>query len=328
MEERDITVSPGEAGLDMLSLLSARFIGESKTRLRRLVAEGIVRLNGKGVATCRRVNAGDVVSVPDGLDDSAPAASAASLEVLHEDEAHLVLNKPAGIAVVPSRDSSEGSLYEVLVSRLNRNAPPGGPYVRPHLVHRLDRETSGCLLVAKDERTGRALSMQFQRRAVRKTYLAIVEGVLPRDEVEIEVPIRRASSNAVEMVADEKKGKDAKTLVALKEAFGHFSLVELRPQTGRQHQIRLHMAAIGYPLVVDFLYGRRDRLTGSEFNDIVRARKAPPGEVLLGRCPLHAAQIAYRHPSTGKPMEMSAPLPADMGAFLHLLRQADYAAGV
>ncbi len=322
MKPLEIRVSREDAGADVLGLLSALLINESKARLRRLVATGHIRVNGKAVVTTARLSAGDIVSLPPRLDTGPPRPASLRIELLHEDEDHVVVNKPAGHTVLPDR-SGRREFYDALVAALNRETPPDGPYVRPHIVHRLDRETSGVLLVAKSEDAARALSLQFQRRQVRKCYLAIVEGVLPRAELTVSIPLRRSASGGLKMVTNEKSGKPAVTDVELKETFGHFSLLEARPLTGRQHQIRVHLAAIGYPLAADLLYGRRKGLTGAEFNRIVRADKVRPERMLLGRCPLHALSIAYRHPTSLRGMEWTAPVPADLAGFLRLLRRVD-----
>ena len=323
MQQREIRIRGEDVGRDILNLLSPRLINESKTRLRRLVASGRIRINGNVVSTSARVSEGDCVSLPADIDAGPPPSVSLLLDVLYEDGEHLAINKPPGRPVLTRGSGEDSCLYEALVALLNRDAPAGGPYVRPHLVHRLDRDTSGVLLVAKNERAGRALSLQFQSRLVRKTYLAVVEGVLPRSELTVEIPLRRSASRIPAVTAGGKSGKHAVTQVALRKAFGHFSLLEIRARTGRQHQVRVHLAAVGYPLAVDSTYGRRDRLTGAEFNEIVRTRKVRPDSVLLDRCPLHAQAIAYRHPASGCPMEISVPMPPDMEEFLSLLEKID-----
>ena len=323
VEQTEIRVCGDDAGRDLLELLSSRLINESKTRLRRLIASGQIRINGKAVSTAAKVGEGDCVSLPPDLDTGPPPEAPFALKVLHEDDDHIVIDKAPGHPVV-ARGRGEGRcLYDALVGLLNRGAPVGGPYVRPHLVHRLDRETSGVLLVAKNERASRELSLQFQHHLIGKTYMAVVEGVLPRAEVTVEIPLRRSASRGLHMTTDERSGKRAVTRVVLKRGFGHFSLLKVEPRTGRQHQIRVHLAALGYPLAVDGAYGRRKRLTGAEFNEIVQAPKVSVSRVLLDRCPLHAQGIVYRHPASGCPMEVSAPIPPDMQEFLRLLEELD-----
>ena len=323
MESRQLRIAACHHGRDILGALSERIINESKLTLRRLIAEGHIRVNGNAVGPRSRVWEGDEISVPPELDLGPPPGGPLVIDVLREERDHLAVNKPAGYPVLAARDGDERQFYNSLVAWLNRDAPEGGPYVRAHPVHRLDRGTSGVLLVAKDERTGRNLSLQFQRRKVRKSYLAIVEGVLPRRQVTVDIPLARASSSGFKMAADDRSGKPAVSRIELERAFGHFSLVRVTPLTGRQHQVRVHLAAIGYPLAVDFMYGRRDQLTGEAFNAIVGRAAVHPARVLMARSTLHAESISYHSPSTGERQEVSAPLPADMASLLELLAEKD-----
>jgi 23S rRNA pseudouridine1911/1915/1917 synthase len=318
-----LTVPESEQGARLLEFLSARFINESKTALRRLVGAGRILLNGRPAPTGEALRAGDVLSLPQGLLAGPPPQQTVPVEVLCEDADHLCVNKPSGWPVLPGRRGEGGEFYRSLVALLNRDAPAGGPYVRPHVVHRLDRETSGVLLVARHVAAGRALSLQFQRRQVEKTYLCIVEGVLPRAEAELNVPLRRKAGSILQMEPATRGGAKAVTYVHLEERFGHFSLLRLRPLTGRQHQIRVHLAAAGYPPLVDGLYGRRERLTGADLNAILGARAAAQREILLDRIPLHAAALRYRPPSAREQRVQDCPLPADMAALLELLRRVD-----
>ncbi len=318
-----LTVAPQEAGARLLEFLSSRLINHSKTVLRRLVGAGRILLNGHAAPTGEALRAGDRIELPPGLAPGPPPEQTIPIEVLYQDADHLCVEKPAGWPVLPGRRGQGAELYRSLVALLNRDAPPGGPYVRPHVVHRLDRETSGVLLVARHVAAGRALSMQFQRRQVEKTYLCIVEGALPRREVELNVPLRRMPGSILQMAPATEGGASAVTQVHLLEPFGHFSLLRLRPLTGRQHQIRVHLAAAGYPPLVDRLYGRRERFTGADLNRIVGARAAGEGAVLLGRCPLHAAALRYRPPSGREQRLQESPLPDDMESLLELLRRCD-----
>ncbi|MGD2173791.1 MAG: RluA family pseudouridine synthase [Candidatus Brocadiaceae bacterium] len=318
-----LLVGEVEAGRTLLGFLSGRLINESKATLRRLTGEGRVRVNGSVQPSTCRLGTGDVVEVSAALSAAPPPEQVLPLRVLYEDATHLCLDKPAGWPVLPGRDGRDAELYHSVIAYLNRDAPPEGPYLRPHVVHRLDRETTGVLLVAKDAPAARALSLQFQRREVRKEYLAVAEGVFPRAEARLEIPLEAVPGSVLQMRPARKGGKPAVTVVEAAERFGHFSLLRLTPHTGRQHQIRVHLAATGYPLAVDGLYGRRWRLTGAELNQILGRRVCSPDSIVLERCPLHAASIRYRHPGSGAEMCREAALPADMRALLEALRGED-----
>ena len=313
------------SGSSALEFVSAWLVNESKTSLRRLIAGGRIRVNGSAVSPGTPVWAGDAVSLPPGLLPAPVPAQEMPIEVLCEDEDHLCINKPAGYPVLPGRSGGDAELHRSLVAWLNRDAPAGGPYVRPHLVHRLDRETSGVLLVAKTARAGRALGEQFESRRVSKLYLGLAEGVFPRAEAELDIPLARKPGSLFKMAPDVRRGKPAHTRVEVAERFGHFSLLRLRPLTGRQHQIRVHLAAAGYPLAADALYGRRAELTGADLNRILGRKAVRADRLLLSRCPLHAASLSYCHPATGEAMSVEAPLPADLCDFLSVLREADVA---
>lgn len=324
MDHQYLIIGADLDGESILEALSALIINESKTRLRRLIAEGHVELNQNRVSTRTRVQEGDRIMVPGDLDLGPPPEQQMELKVLREDARHVVINKPAGVPVLPTRDGGEREFYDSLKAYVNRNAPPGGPYLRPHLVHRLDRDTSGVLLVAKTTAASRDLSLQFQNRQVSKTYRGLVEGVLPREEVTVNVPLSRSSNSILSMVPDEKSGKEARTRVVMERRYGHFCLLRLEPRTGRQHQLRVHLSAIGYPLAVDFLYGRREKLTGRDLNRILGRRVVGPQRVLLERCPLHAAGLRYRPPgSEGEQEEVTAPLPEDIEQVMDLLERVD-----
>jgi len=318
-----LPVPAGQAGVRLLEFLSGRLINESKSTMRRLVGSGRILVNGRAAATGRTLRTGEVVTLPPGLAPGGPPDQVLPIEVLYEDQDHLCVNKQPGFPVLPGRRGEGAEFYHSLVALLNRGVAAGGPYVRPHLVHRLDRQTSGVLLVARHAEAARALSLQFQHRQVEKVYLCIVEGVLPRRQVELDVPLRRMPGSVVRMAPALEGGTRAVTRVSLQEEFGHFSLLRLRPLTGRQHQVRVHLAAAGYPPAVDGLYGRRERLTGADLNRITGAPAAPAGAQLLDRCPLHASALRYRPPSAEGPRDQDCPLRRDMVELLELLRRVD-----
>lgn len=313
-----ITVDDEDVGLDLLEFLSLRLLWVSKTQLRRLLGAGGVTVDGRRAGSNFTVAAGQVVELAGEALPAPDFAERIAIEVLYEDETHLAVNKPAGHTVLPTRDGSGRAFYNGLFLHLNPSWPEGERWVRPHVVHRLDCETSGVLLVGKSTEAGRRLSRQFERGRVHKTYQALMEGCPPQETFTVDLPIARKKASLLEMAIDFRKGKPSVTEMRVLADFGGFSLVEARPRTGRQHQIRVHAAAIGHPLAVDFLYGRRRVLRYADISRWAHAGLDPETPVLT-RCPLHAAAIDYEDPRTRERRTVEAPLPEDLVAVVGML---------
>lgn len=240
-----------------------------------------------------------------------PRQKQKGVEILYEDQDLLVVNKPAGLLSIPGRDLDEPSVVRMLQQR----------YPTLHIVHRLDRDTTGILVFTKNEESHRNLSLQFEERKVTKIYLALVVGRPPEQIFRIDAKL--TTDNRGHAIVS-SVGKPAVTLCKVLEMFPRFTLLEVQPLTGRQHQIRVHLAHIGLPLAVDPLYGSPHSLTISEIKPGARNANSDsegPSSCLLSRTPLHALSLSVRHPVLGHHLQFTAELPKDMQATLRQLRK-------
>ncbi|MDQ3264332.1 MAG: RluA family pseudouridine synthase [Myxococcota bacterium] len=282
----------------------------TRSRLKSLIEQGHVTLNDKPTTkTAQRLHGGEQlrVEIPAPV-PAKPQAQDLPIRILFEDKDLVVLDKDAGMVVHPGAGHADGTLVNALLHRVKDLSGVGGE-LRPGIVHRLDRETSGCLVVAKHERSLTALQASFKARAVEKTYLALVHGQPPQ-EGRIETLYGRHPIHRQKFTGKVREGKPALTTFKLRERFEHAALLEVDLFTGRTHQIRVHLAEAGFPLLGDPLYGRGRKGKG----------KVPEVEEALGRQALHAWKLAFPHPKTGKAMHFEAPLPPDLEAALTALR--------
>lgn len=318
--------------MELDEFLCLHFPELSKGRLRTMIRDGDVLLDGAPTRPGQRLSRDQVVIVEIDEDSLVPSVvpPEADLELLHEDEEVLVVNKPAGVASEPERWAREkGSISGGLV-QLVRERMPGDtrndalPF-RPRLLHRLDKDTSGALAVAKDLETERRLRSAFEAGTVGKTYLAVVEGEFPEsvDGPElIEVPLESDARRSGRMRVAKKGGKPSCTEVELERRFRGYSLVRCRPRTGRTHQIRVHLAHRGFPLAVDPLYGRREELLLSSIKSGYKHKRGHAERPLIGRLTLHAWRLALPSSSPSEPaLEVEAPLPRDLAALLRQLEK-------
>ena len=299
-ESRRLTVT--EAGTRLDRYLADHCPDLTRSRLARLVQQGMVAVNGAACRASQGVRPGDVIVVtvppPTPLDLTPEAIP---IPIVYEDDDLMVVDKPAGLTVHPAPGHPSHTLVNALLA-LRPNLSGIGGTQRPGIVHRLDKDTSGLMLVAKHDAAHHSLAAQLQQRRVRKRYLALVWGC-PRPETgTVDAPIARHPADRKRM-AVVPGGREAATHYAVLERFPEASLVEARPVTGRTHQIRVHLVSLGCPLVGDALYG-------------------PRKTALVTRHFLHAASLAFRLPSTGEPLEVSAPLPPDLQAALETLRNS------
>ncbi len=290
----------------------------SRAYLQQLIDQQQVLLDGRTTKPGYRLRVGDriVVTLPPSK-PSGVLAEAIPLDVLYEDVHLLVVNKAAGMVVHPSPGNASGTLVNALQAHCPQLSGIGG-IERPGIVHRLDKDTSGAIVVAKDDATHRGLARQFAERQVKKRYLAIVRGNLRETQGVIDAAVGRHPVYRQKMSTQTRLGRQAVTEFHVLERFGAYTLVELYPRTGRTHQIRVHMAAMGHPLVGDPIYGRNRQ----ESQRSTLAYRLS----WFRRQALHAWLLGFVHPATEEWLECRAPLPTDLEQLLTNLRDEAYAA--
>ncbi|MEN6450105.1 MAG: RluA family pseudouridine synthase [Thermoguttaceae bacterium] len=317
-EPVEFSVGPAEAGHRLDTVLASHFPEYSRVHLRRVISAGGVTVDGRGGKPAYRLKAGQRISVvlPE-IPREAPQPEDIPLDVLYEDEHLVVVNKPPGMVVHPARGHWSGTLASALQFRFGPTLSAAGGLSRPGIVHRLDRDTSGVILIARSDRSHVALARQFEKRSIEKEYFALVAGQPPLDRDLIDCPIG-FHPHVREMMAirhHDPESRPAQTFYEVIERFDGFAAVRLLPKTGRTHQIRVHLDHIGCPVLCDRQYGGRSRITRGEIR-----RDATDELVLLDRQALHARRLRFQHPITGESMEIIAPLPADISAVLGELR--------
>lgn len=287
--------------------LARRLPAVSVTRLRRAIAEGEALLNGAPAAKGMRLGCGDRVSITlNAAERSSTTPEPMALEILYEDAELIVVNKPAGLLVHPSRSEKSGTLTNALAYHFLQH---GGTAIRPGLIHRLDRHTSGVLVIAKTARAHRIIAKAFRQRRVVKRYLALITGRVALDAGEVAAPIGR-DGQAWPRWQINSNGRPALTRYAVRRRFAQHTLLELEPLTGRTHQLRIHCAHLGHPVVGDRVYGTPE----------------PVSERLgLSYHLLHAERLTLRHPGTGSEMSFTAPLPPVFAAAIEMLESETFA---
>jgi 23S rRNA pseudouridine1911/1915/1917 synthase len=289
----------------------------SRSDLQDGIRDGRITVNGKQSKPSYKVRNDDklVVVLPEPTHDL-PQPEDIPLDILYEDESLAVINKPWNMVVHPAKGNWSGTLVNALQFHFRNALSTENGGLRPGIVHRLDKDTSGAILVAKADGVHRDLGMQFETRKVFKEYVALAAGELDRDSDYIEGAMRMHPHDRLRMiVSTDETAKPATSYYEVMERFRGFTLVKVQPKTGRTHQIRVHLQHVGCPVLADKLYGGRDSFKLSDLT-----RDADPDEVLLGRQALHAFRIRFRHPAKGTWLEVEAPLPADMRRTLDLLR--------
>lgn len=318
---QEFEVKPRTDGRRIDAYLASRFIDYSRSVLQKVIDAGAVEVNGRPVRASYKIRAGDKIriSLPP-LHDPTPAAEDIPIEVVYEDEYLTVVNKPADMVTHPSRGNWGGTLANAIQFHFDRLSSIAGED-RPGIVHRLDRDTTGLIVVAKDDLAHRRLGLQFEHREVHKEYMAIVYGVPNRDSDYIEKPIGFHPLVREKMAVRElvDGGREAVTFYEVVERFRGYALVRCKPKTGRTHQIRVHMHSIGTPIIADKPYSGRDRVTMADL-EVPGAVADDPAGLLIERQALHAHTLRFTHPITEQPLELVAPLPPDMARTLEALR--------
>lgn len=308
MQEHEFAVEPESAGQRIDRFLSGEDTGLSRSALQGLMAQGLVLCNGKPAAKNLKLKTGDTIllAVPDAKPLEAVPQDI-PLDIVYEDEHLLVVNKPKGMVVHPAPGNPDGTLVNALLYHCRGSLSGIGGVIRPGIVHRIDKDTSGLLVVAKDDATHIALSEQMAVHSVERAYQTVVYGGFAQDEGFIESYLGRSRTDRKKMAvyeAAEPHTKYAYTGYRVLERLGEFTLLECRLKTGRTHQIRVHMASIRHPVAGDAVYGPRSCI-----------------QSLHGQC-LHAKTLGFVHPATGQFMRFDSALPEYFTRFLSTLRRS------
>ncbi len=309
-----IRVSPKGAGRRLDQFLSETNLKLSRSQAKNLIQRHLVFLNQKPAKPSAHVKTGDVLSGT--LPEPEPLSlkpEPLPLTILYEDPSIIVIDKPAGMVVHPAYGNPSGTLVNALLYHCKDLAGING-VLRPGIVHRLDKDTSGVMVVAKDDEAYHHLVKQFKNRTVKKVYWAIVYGRVGRGEGLIDSDIGRHPSERKRMSTRTRKGRPAITLWKKVEEFDGATLLEIFPQTGRTHQIRVHLSSIGHPILGDPLYGRKGR-PGAIHDPVLRECVKK-----LNRQALHAQRLEFTHPRTRETVRFASPMPRDMEKVLEWLR--------
>ncbi len=328
---RTIDVPVEAAGQRLDHFLATQLEGVSRSSVQLLLNQGDVRLNGEQPKPSLKLRGGESIVIT-GEPRPTPLKATAEdipLDVIFEDAHFAVVNKPAGMMVHAGSGQNEdarsrGTLVNALLHRFRKLSSTGGD-LRPGIVHRLDKDTSGLIVVAKNDAAHSALAELFSSRQISKTYIALVHGNVERPRGTITAAVGRDPMRRTRMTT--KPTENARAAVShyevvrrLTTRFGKFTLINVRIETGRTHQIRVHMASIGHPVVGDSLYGASGQLTDQVVAQAAQSkaarRNADPERLRLGRNFLHAARLEFQHPKTGKLLQLEAPLPPELEAFL------------
>jgi len=309
----DLIVSADEAGVRIDRYLTSVLGGQTRSQIQRLIKDRKVTVAGRAVAANRVVRAGDpiAIEIPEPT-SPAPQPEDLGLDILYQDRDLIVVNKPAGMVVHPAAGHAQGTLVNALLHEVKDLSGIGGE-LRPGIVHRLDRGTSGLMVVAKNDRAHAELARQFHDREVEKEYVALVWGVVQAGR-RIDLPIGRDPSDRKKMSARARRARSATTRVTAALHMPGVTLIHVAIATGRTHQIRVHLSAIGHPIVGDAVYGGLRRRVPGDLRPLLA----------LDRPFLHAGRLVFHHPADGRKMEFEAPLPRDLQSVLDQILPEEY----
>lgn len=312
----DIKKTFGDKRIDRY--LASRLPDYSRTFIQKLVKEGEVLVNGRTVKSSYDIQKGDVISVRvPAPEESKITPEDIPIDIVYEDDYLMLINKPYDMVVHPAGGHPSGTLVNALTFYCQNLSQVNGP-LKAGIVHRLDRDTSGIMLTIKSDAVHSHIAMQFEKRYIRKEYIAVVEGEIMLDSDEINLPIGRHKGDPQKMAIRHDIGKEAVSIYEVLERFHGYTLVKIMPKTGRTHQIRVHMRAIGHPVVADFMYSAKESCCLSD----LLGREREPGEVpIIERQALHAYRIEFFHPIQNKKMEFQVELPADIACLVKTLRE-------
>lgn len=319
-DDLEFETTADDLGKRLDAVICQRAPGVSRSRIQLLIRSGNVTVDGSTTRPSNQMRPGQMVIVRltqlDTIRPAEPRAEKIDLDILFEDDHLVVVNKPAGMVVHPGKGHWSGTLTAGLMYHFNNLSIVGGDH-RPGIVHRLDRDTSGVIVVARTDHAHTALMRQFEKRTVRKRYVAVVSPPPDRDRDKIEVPIGVHPYQREKMAvrANHRSSKSANTFYEVRERIGRYAIVDVMPKTGRTHQIRVHLAHIGCPILADRQYSGRSWVTAGWLRGGV-----DDDEKVMERQALHAASIEFQHPVGGKTLRIEAPLADDLSHLIEFLR--------
>lgn len=303
MEKKDYVITEEFAGVRLDKAISMKDSSISRASVQRMIDEELVLVNGKKSKASYKISVGDTVTIiKEELKEVEIKAEDIPLDVIYEDNDILVVNKQKGLVVHPGNGNPDGTLVNAIMARCKDSLSGIGGEIRPGIVHRIDKDTSGLLIIAKHDKAHINVSEQIKNHEVKKTYIALVRGNVKENEATIDMPIARSTKDRTKMAVS-KNGKNAVTRIKVLERFNDYTLLEVNIETGRTHQIRVHMSQIGYPIVGDYVYSNGRNPFGVE------------GQML------HSQKLEFVHPISGKKMRLEAPLPEYFEEVLKVLRR-------